>query len=260
MKSTLTALIVDDEPPARLQLASLLAGFPEVSIVGEAGSVSEARKFMEETAPDLIFLDVRMPGGLGTELLPYLDKKTRIVFVTAYDSYAVSAFKAGALDYILKPVDAERLGITIERIAAVSPEAEETPGEVEPSGDPAPTLETIPYTAKSGEIELLPVGEILFVMGFNHYTQIRFKGRWGQGFLFRKTMSQWEAELPPHLFSRVSRSLIIQTGMIARIEWDSRDETMVHFKGGEAGQALAVGRVATAHIKEILKASTGSEG
>ena len=259
MKRTLTALIVEDEPPARLHLASLLAGFPRIRIVGEAGSVSEALILLEETAPDLIFLDVQMPGGLGTELVPHLDKKTRIVFVTAYDRYAVSAFRVGALDYLLKPVDAERLGITIERIAATSPDTEETPGAEEPSRDPVPILENVCFTGKSGEIELLPVGEILWIEGFNNYTQIRLKGRWGQDFLFRKTMSQWEAELPPHLFSRVSRSLIIQTGMIARIEWDSRDETMVHFEGGEDGQALTVGRAATTRIKEILKSASKME-
>ena len=253
MKRTLTALIVEDEPPARLHLASLLAGFPRIRIVGEALIL------LEETAPDLIVLDVQMPGGLGTELVPHLDKKTRIVFVTAYDRYAVSAFRVGALDYLLKPVDAERLGITIERIAATSPDTEETPGAEEPSRDPVPILENVCFTGKSGEIELLPVGEILWIEGFNNYTQIRLKGRWGQDFLFRKTMSQWEAELPPHLFSRVSRSLIIQTGMSARIEWDSRDETMVHFEGGEDGQALTVGRAATTRIKEILKSASKME-
>ena len=268
MKRTLTALIVDDESAARKTLASLLVGFPRIRIVGEAGSVSEALILLEETAPDLIFLDVQMPGGLGTELLPHLNKKTRVVFVTAYDRYAVSAFRAGALDYLLKPVDAERLGITIERLAAMSPDVEETPGEEEPSRDPVPLLQTIPSTRSNGEIELLSVTEILWIEGSQNYTRVRCKGRGGKDLLFKKRMIEWEQGLPPRLFCRVSRSLIVQPGMIQLIECRSRDETKIHFKddggaGGDGvgvGEVLVIGRTATARLKEILQASPGSEG
>jgi DNA-binding LytR/AlgR family response regulator len=96
------ALIVDDEPLARLELRRLLAAFTWVQIVGEAGNIDEARVRIETLAPDLTFLDVQMPGGTGFDLLAQLDRPPRVVFTTAYDHYAVKAFEVSALDYLLK--------------------------------------------------------------------------------------------------------------------------------------------------------------
>src|SRR5512142_3168245 len=102
------ALIVDDEPLARLELRRLLASFPWLEIAGEAGNIDEARVEIEKLAPDLVFLDVQMPGGTGFDLLERIDRSPRVIFTTAYDRYAVKAFEVNALDYLLKPIEPER--------------------------------------------------------------------------------------------------------------------------------------------------------
>ncbi|MDA9491775.1 LytR/AlgR family response regulator transcription factor [Bradyrhizobium sp. CCBAU 11361] len=110
------ALIVDDEPLARLELRRLLAAFTWVQIVGEASNIDEARVRIETLAPDLTFLDVQMPGGTGFDLLAQLDRPPRVVFTTAYDHYAVKAFEVSALDYLLKPIEPERLAAALDKI------------------------------------------------------------------------------------------------------------------------------------------------
>ena len=110
------ALVVDDEPLARRELRRLLAAFPIVQVVGEAGNIDEARERIEALSPDVVFLDIQMPGGTGFDLLAQLDRVPRIVFTTAYDQYAVKAFEVNALDYLLKPVEPERLATAIRKI------------------------------------------------------------------------------------------------------------------------------------------------
>ncbi len=115
----ITAIIVDDERVARKMLRTLLQEHPEVQIVGEAQSVSQAAEVMASTKPDVVFLDIQMPGGTGFELLNRVQPGCQIVFVTAYHEFAVKAFDVKALDFLLKPVDPARLTQTIERITDV---------------------------------------------------------------------------------------------------------------------------------------------
>src|SRR4051812_39333407 len=121
------ALIVDDEPLARRELRRLLAGHPRVQVVGEAGNIDEARECIERLSPDLVFLDIRMPGGTGFDLLTQLDRVPRIVFTTAYDQYAVKAFDVNALDYLLKPIEPERLATAIGKLQNLAPREAEAP-------------------------------------------------------------------------------------------------------------------------------------
>ena len=116
------SLIVDDEPLARRELRRLLEEFPWVEIVGEAGDVEEAEARIEALAPELLFLDIQMPGGSGFDLLARLDHPPQVIFTTAYDHHAVRAFEVSALDYLLKPIEPldlreqERVRITVERL------------------------------------------------------------------------------------------------------------------------------------------------
>ena len=103
----ITVLLVDDEPRANERMQKLLAAHPEIEVVGIAGNVAEARAFLETHAPDVVFLDVEMPGGSGLGLLNDVPDSTQVVFVTAREKYAVEAFAAAALDYLVKPVDPE---------------------------------------------------------------------------------------------------------------------------------------------------------
>ena len=115
------ALIVDDEPLARRELRRLLATFSWIEIVGEAANIDEARLAIESLSPDVAFLDIQMPGGTGFDLLTQLDRAPRIIFTTAYDQYAVKAFDVNALDYLLKPIEPERLATAIRKIQLTAP-------------------------------------------------------------------------------------------------------------------------------------------
>src|SRR5688572_32676815 len=124
------AMIVDDEPLARRELRRLLAEFPWVEIVGEAGNIVEAAKAIEADAPELLLLDIKMPGGTGFDLLAKLEHVPRVIFTTAYDDHAVQAFEVNALDYLLKPIEPERLAAALARArnaaAATTPPANGT--------------------------------------------------------------------------------------------------------------------------------------
>jgi two-component system LytT family response regulator len=115
------ALIIDDEPPARRELRRLLAEFPWIEIVGEAGNVDEAAGKVASLSPELLFLDIQMPGGSGFDLLARLDYAPQVVFTTAHDEHAVRAFEVSALDYMLKPIDPERLAATVSRVGPRRP-------------------------------------------------------------------------------------------------------------------------------------------
>jgi two-component system, LytTR family, response regulator len=99
------AIIIDDEPPARRELRRLLAGFPWVEVIGEAGNIHQAAEMVELLTPELLFLDIQMPGGSGFDLLTRLEDLPQVIFTTAYDEHAVRAFEVDALDYLLKPID-----------------------------------------------------------------------------------------------------------------------------------------------------------
>ncbi len=118
------ALIVDDEPLARRELRRLLAAHRSIQIVGEAGDIDEARERIVSLLPTVVFLDIQMPGGTGFDLLAQLERVPRIVFTTAYDRYAVQAFNVNALDYLLKPIEPERLATAVDKLQATTPARE----------------------------------------------------------------------------------------------------------------------------------------
>jgi len=122
----LTALLVDDEPRANDRMRKLLAAHPEIEVAGVAGTLAEARAFLETTPPDVLFLDVEMPGGSGLDLLVSVADATQVVFVTARVKYAVAAFAAAALDYLVKPVDPDRLAA--RSLASTGRQADLWPG------------------------------------------------------------------------------------------------------------------------------------
>ena len=120
------ALIVDDEPPARERLATLLKTHPQIEIVGEAGDVQSAARLSTSLQPDVIFLDIQLPRASGFDLLPLLTGEPAIIFVTAYDRYAIRAFEVNALDYLLKPIHPDRLALSLQRLTKQAPEPDHT--------------------------------------------------------------------------------------------------------------------------------------
>ncbi len=237
MKKLFKTLIVDDEPLAREGLMALLAGHPEIVIQGVAGSVAEARAFLQERTPDLVFLDMKMPGGFGLELAPYVPPGSRIIVVTAFEDYAVKAFGVGAADYLLKPVSAARLALCLARVGAdLIPE------------DPTVLLE-IKNPSTSVQLRRLPIGDILWVEAYQNYTLVQLvEGMPRQ--LSNQSITRWEEVLPSPRFERLSRSLLIQMDRIRTVSWQSRDETVVQFLDSEA--QLRLGRTAAQRLKACL--------
>jgi two-component system, LytTR family, response regulator len=260
--TTITALLVDDEPRANQRMLKLLAAHPEIEVVGVAGNVAEARALLETQPPDVVFLDVEMPGGSGLDLLVSVPDTTQVVFVTAREKYAVQAFAAAALDYLVKPVDPERLADTIARIQKQSastrgqPTGDREPGTDDLDADEAAAVAalglgdvvSVPLAGKTTSLAVT-VGDICWIESFRNYTRVALKPPAGLLF-FRRRLSYWDKVLPAGSFARVSRSYIVQVAAIEQIEWSSRTETAVTF--GEGVEPLALGRLPGTRLREIL--------
>jgi two-component system LytT family response regulator len=253
----ITALLVDDEPKAIERLSELLEAFPSVDIIGTARDVADAERFLAGRVPDVVFLDINMPGRPGFELVARVPATTRIVFVTAHEDRAVDAFRFGAVDYILKPVDRDRLAVTIERLEALSTspgpatqEGGDRPAADDEAGDAlGDTDETVTFSATGGRaVEVVSYADILWIEAVRNYSRVQARGRRLR--IVRRTMAEWEAALPATAFGRLSRSLIVQLPAIRSTQWQSRDQTLVFFR--DVDEPLPVGRSATSRLKDLL--------
>ncbi|WP_394780907.1 LytR/AlgR family response regulator transcription factor [Undibacterium sp.] len=235
---TVTALIADDEPPMREQLrARLREVWPELMIVGEAGNGIEAVAQAGVLRPDIVFLDIRMPGQTGLEAARVLMKQCHIVFVTAYDEYAVHAFEQGALDYLLKPVDAERLRRTCTRVqdrithlqrASAAPEhIEQLLAQlVQHAQGGVGKRDYLRWIqASSGTaLRMISTREILFFQSDEKYTRVQTEQ---SEVLIRKTLKELEDELDPSEFWRIHRSTLVRVDAIVAVTRDMRGRQMV---------------------------------
>jgi two-component system LytT family response regulator len=192
------ALIVDDEPLARRELRRLLAEHPSIHVAGEAGNIDEAQAAIEALAPDLVFLDIQMPGGTGFDLLSRLDQVPRVVFTTAYDQFAVKAFEVNALDYLLKPIEPERLAMAIGKIQPVR----ETP------------LEQL-FIKDGPRCWFVPLREVSLLTAEGNYVRLH----WGKERpLLGRSLAALEAKLDSGRFFRANRAQIINLDFIRSVE------------------------------------------
>jgi two-component system LytT family response regulator len=214
-------LLVDDEPLARAGLRALLAREPDVAIVGEAGDGDSAMAGIREHKPDLVLLDVQMPGIDGIEVVRRLASEPlpAIVFVTAHDRFAVQAFEVHALDYLLKPLNDARLAQAVERIGAMLGQRQrEAYGaalrDYVDAGQASARLERI-NVRSVGRIEQIRVADILWVESAGNYVELHLAGR---TVLHRITLNRIETLLAPEDFLRVHRGAIVRRGEIARLD------------------------------------------
>ena len=258
----LTALLVDDETDANERMRKLLAAHPEIGVVGVAGNVAEARAVLETQPPDVVFLDVEMPGGSGFDLLHYVPNGTQMVFITAHEKYAVRAFAADATDYLVKPVDPERLADTVARLKrqAVGAHGQPQGGSEQDSDnldaeEPADTavlgLGDVVDVRLAGKTTsaAVTVGDICWIESLRNYTRVAIKPPAGV-VLFRRRLSDWDKVLPTKAFARVGRSYIVQLAAIDHVEWSIRAATVVTF--GEGVEPLDLGRLPGTRLREIL--------
>ena len=201
------ALIVDDERLARNKLRKMLADFPDVEIIGEADGVDSAIEIIDKSAPDVVFLDVQMIGASGFDLLERVANDFQIVFVTAFDEYAIRAFEVNALDYLLKPVKPERLRQAIEKLS-IHAKPEITEKVLEPDD-----FLFLNFGRKS---KFIQVNSIKYILAADVYSEIYVET--GERALLLKPLNDWERQLPPKNFARIQRSAIANLAFVERIE------------------------------------------
>jgi len=258
----ITALLVDDEPKAIDRLAEMLEAFESIDVIGRAQSVAEAERFLRGRSPDVVFLDITMPGRLGIDLLGSIPQGTAVVFVTAREGYAIDAFRSGAVDYVLKPFDQDRLAITVERLekrfAANEGRGTGEPAAADLGGDRTKAREISGDEGQAVRLAsgrgtgfvMVPYATIAWIEAVQNYTRVQIIGE--QPTVVRRTMQEWEALLPP-AFARISRSLIVQVPMIRSTQWQSRDQMLVFFAGLD--EPLPIGRTPMARLKDLLRLS-----
>jgi DNA-binding LytR/AlgR family response regulator len=256
-----TALIADDERLMREQLRQTLAlAWPDLQIVGEARNGLEALEMVQQLQPDLAFLDIRMPGMNGIEVAQALLSHAAeggpcapaLVFVTAYDQYAIEAFEQGAVDYVLKPAQAERLARTAERLTRLRAMPAATPAQTSLE---AATLQSLlgplarhlgrsegrylqRIQASQGQIlRLIPVGDILFFHSDEKYTSVRTADL---EYLIRKPIKELVAELDPQKFWQIHRSTLVNAQAIDHVVRDDRGVLWLTLRG--CPQKLSVSR------------------
>jgi two-component system LytT family response regulator len=199
------AMIIDDEPPARRELRRLLTGFPWVEIVGEAGNIDQAAEMVETLTPELLFLDIQMPGGSGFDLLTRLEDVPQVIFTTAYDEHAVRAFKVDALDYLLKPIEPARLAEALGRVR--SAQAARTP-------QPGAALEQI-FVRDGDRCWFVPLREVRLLSSEGNYIRLS----WGKTQpLLGRALAALEQRLDPNRFFRANRRQIINLDFIESVE------------------------------------------
>ncbi|HEX8194955.1 MAG TPA: LytTR family DNA-binding domain-containing protein [Pyrinomonadaceae bacterium] len=210
----LKALIVDDERLARRELRSLLEDFSEVEIIGEADSVSQALDLIENKEPTIVFLDIQLTNETGFDLLERVESaEFKTIFVTAFDAYAIRAFEVNALDYLLKPVNPERLKKAIEKIVKDEKSAENNLRKLE--FDDRLLLEM------SGRSIFLKINRISHILAAGDYSEV-FTTE-GKKFLVEKPLREWETRLPEKHFIRIHRTSIINLECVERLEsWFNR--------------------------------------
>jgi DNA-binding LytR/AlgR family response regulator len=227
---SVTALIAEDEPMLRAQLRTRLQqAWPELAIVGEAENGEQALALAAELEPEIAFLDIRMPVTDGLDVAAAIGDACHVVFVTAYDEYAVHAFEQGAVDYVLKPVTAERVAKLVERLKQRL---------AAPPADLSQVLQQLAARASSGPLRwikaslgatmrLIPVDEICYFRAEDKYTRVVTAD--GDA-LIRKTIKELFEELDPESFWQVHRGTIVNLRAISRVERDHRDQPLIVLK------------------------------
>jgi len=219
-----TCLIIDDEKLARELLTEFLESFPQIEVIGECSKGTEAVEQINKLKPDLIFLDVQMPGMNGFDVLDEIEHEPYVIFTTAYDQYAIKAFERNAVDYVLKPLDQERFKLAVDR-ALKQKKMEE--GNIEGLLDslrtvnPRTTYDSHVFVQKSEKLFNLPVEDIIYLEASGDYTVISTKN---DQFVSSSGIGKLEELMNPDIFIRVHRSTIINVNSLKEIER--------HFNGG----------------------------
>lgn len=244
------AIVVDDEPLAREMLRELLAEDDSIEIVAECRNGFEAVKAVTDHDPDLLFLDIEMPKLDGFEVLELLDRNPIVVFATAHDEYAVRAFEARALDYLLKPFSDERVRAVLERVKERVRELRDAPASARPAGELRDLrrlpLQRVLVRREEGRIEVVPVARIDYVEAQDDAILIVTGD---QKLRKQQTLSELEKELDPSRFVRIHRSYLLNLDRLQRVELYAKDSRVALLRDGAK---LPVSRSGYARLRQLL--------
>lgn len=239
-------ILIDDEPLAREIIKAYLRHFEDIEVVQECGDGFEGVKAIQEHKPDLIFLDIQMPKINGFEMLELVDVKPSVIFITAYDSYAIKAFEANAVDYLLKPVPEERFREAVLKWKSkVAPTAPQMDSVLNTMATTAAQQERV--VVKTGNrVKIIPVHDIHYLEADDDYVKVTT----AEGsFLKNKTMNFYEQSLDPQLFVRVHRSYIVHINQITKIEPYQKETHLAILRNGTQ---IPVSKTGYTKLKSLL--------
>ena len=245
-----TVIVAEDEPILRTQLEGKLARlWPELEIIASVEDGAAALEALEDRAPDFMFLDIQMPEMTGVEVARHVAGRSHVVFVTAYDQYAIQAFETGAIDYILKPATDERLAVTIERLKAklATPPADLNAvlAKLTDRVGGRQRLQWIKATL-GANLRLIPVGEVLFFQSDEKYTRVVTADNEA---LIKTPIRELLDGLDPDVFWQIHRSTVVNVNAIAAVTRDFRGQAHVKIKGKD--ESLAVSRIYSHLFKQM---------
>lgn len=237
---TLRILLVDDERLVRKHIRHALASVEGIEVAGEAGSKDEAVAAVAKLRPDVLLLDIDMPGGDGFSLLDALEDPPAVIFVTSFNQHAVRAFEVNALDYVMKPTDTARLRDAIGR--ARSRLGGEAPAAKQLELADAALMEI------GGSGHFVAVKHILAIEAEGNYSHVTVLG--GKRHVARQQLKEWARRLPAESFVQLDRGLIVNRSQIQSAEFSSRGASI---RLGDLGEPVEVGAAASARLKELLR-------
>ena len=250
-----SAVVADDERLMRDQIVDRLKeAWPELLIVGEASNGREAIAMVQSLQPDIVFLDISMPGMDGIETAQALAGRAHVVFVTAHDQYAISAFEHGAVDYLLKPAEPQRVALTCQRLRERLKEAPDPMSEVleqlsqrlGPGGLKRREYMRWVQASVGANIRMIPTGDILFFRAEDKYTLVKTRGFEA---LIRKPIKELIEELDPDEFWQIHRSTVVRVDAVEQVSRDFRGHQIVHVKGSD--EKLEVSRTFSHLFKQM---------
>ena len=238
------AIIIDDERLARTELRKLLQDYPEVEVVDEAANADEGINKIDTLQPDLVFLDIQMPGKTGFDMLAELERAPHVIFTTAYDEYALKAFEVNALDYLLKPIEPKRLADAMQKLHV----AEVKENHIVPENFNQSILTEVDQVfVKDGErCWFVKLSDIRLFESVGNYAKVFFGGNKP---LILKSLNALEERLDPKTFFRANRKHIVNLRMIEKIEPYFNGGLLLELKGGEK---IEVSRRQTVKFKEMM--------
>ena len=242
----LRTLVVDDEELARQVMRELLRAHPEIEVITECKNGLEAVKAVAEHKPDLLFLDVQMPKLTGFDVLELIGAEVPVIFVTAYDEYAMKAFEVHAVDYLLKPVGKERLAAALQRMRTRSAEKPPVPVELSAAARPAGQFAERLVVKDGTRVTLIPVAKLEYAEAQDDYVALASEGK---KHLKQQTIASLEAALDPREFVRIHRSYVVNLERVTRIEPYGKDSRVAVLS---TGVRLPVSRAGYARLQVLL--------